>query len=298
MDLYTMRYVVTVAKHLNFSLAAQECCVGQSALSQQISKLERELGTPLFFRNSRGVTLTEAGKDFVARAEEILQLSEALRAEMSLYAGMHKGTLNLGIITSLRRIDFGNLLSVFCASYPDVSVNIHQGGTYELEQLLLQRKLDLAFLNRPLNGLNQGLQFLKLGEDVYSVAVSPHHPLARRKFVSLQELRDERFIFHQPEQVASELCLSACRKAGFEPNIVCRSASPSTSISMVQGGLGLALLPSEEFRGFAPTDVVEVELKERIVKEIGAAWRRGSNSPLVTTAVDFARDWVTRDRVK
>lgn len=291
MDLYTMRYVVAVAKHLNFSLAAQECCVGQSALSQQISKLERELGTPLFFRNSRGVTLTEAGEDFVARAEEILQLSEALRAEMSLYAGLHQGTLNLGIITSLRCIDFGNFLSAFCASYPDISVNIQQGGTYALEKLLLGRKIDLAFLNRPLSGLNAGLQFLKLGEDVYSLAVSALHPLAKRKFVSLQELKDEKFIFHQPEQVASELCLAACRKAGFEPNIVCRSASPSTSISMVQGGLGLALLPSEEFRGRTATDVVEIKLKERIVKEVGAAWRRDSSSPLVATAVSFARDW-------
>lgn len=287
-----MQYVVAVAKHLSFSLAAQECCVGQSALSQQISKLEKELGTPLFSRNSRGVSLTEAGEDFVARAEEILQLTEALRAEMSLYAGLRKGALNLGIITSLHCIDFGNLLSAFCASFPNISVNICQGGTYELEKLLVSRKIDLAFLNRPLKGLNSGLRFLKLGEDVYSLAVSSHHPLSKRKFISLQELKEEKFIFHQPEQVASELCLSACRAAGFEPNIVCRSASPSTSISMVQGGLGLALLPSEEFRYRSPVGVTEVKIKERIVKETGVAWWNDNRSPLVNTAVNFARDWV------
>ena len=75
MELYTMRYVLAVAEHENFSLAAQACHVGQPALSQQIAKLERELGVALFHRNSRGAALTQAGEEFVRRAREILQLA-------------------------------------------------------------------------------------------------------------------------------------------------------------------------------------------------------------------------------
>ena len=108
MELYVMRYVLAVAEQENFSLAAQACHVGQPALSQQIAKLEKELGITLFHRNSRGAVLTEAGEAFVTRAREILQLSEALESEMSVYAGLCKGTLNLGVITSLQCIDFGN----------------------------------------------------------------------------------------------------------------------------------------------------------------------------------------------
>ncbi len=292
MELYTMRYVLAVAEYENFSLAAQACHVGQPALSQQISKLEKELGVALFHRNSRGATLTEAGREFVHRAQEIVQRSDALQAEMSFYAGLKKGTLNLGIITSLQCIDFGGLLAAFCGSYPDISVNIIQGGTYHLAELLVERKADIAFLNRPLSGLASSLNFAKLGEDTYSLAVPDLHPLARRESVSLKELRSEHFIFHQTGQVAAELCLAACREAGFEPNIVCRSGSPTTGLYMVQGGLGVALLPSEDFRSHTLEGVVELKLKEKITKEVGVAWRRDAASSLVDAAVQFAKEWV------
>ena len=287
-----MRYVLAVAEHNNFSLAAQACHVGQPALSQQVSRLEKELGVSLFTRNSRGAVLTEAGREFVRRAQEIVQRADALQAEMSLYAGVRKGTLNLGIITSLQCIDFGGLLSAFCGSYPDVSVNIVQDGTHRLLEQLVDRKIDAAFLNRPVSGLPSGLEFLRLGEDVYSLAVSSLHPLAKRGQVSLAELGEEHFIFHQTGQVASELCLTACREAGFEPRIVCRSASPTTGLYMVQGGLGVALLPAEEFSTRKLDRIVELKLKERIVKEVGVAWRRDVSSALVDAIVQFSRGWV------
>lgn len=292
MELYTMRYVLAVAEYENFSLAAQVCHVGQPALSQQIAKLEKELGVALFHRNSRGASLTQAGETFVNRAREILQLSDALESEMSLYAGLRRGTLDLGIITSLQCINFGGLLSAFCASYPDVSVNIVQGGTHNLIRQLTERKLDLAFLNKPLGVLPAGLEFLKLGEDSYHLAVPDDHPLAHRKEVSLSELKDARFIFHQTGQVAAELSLNACREAGFEPNIVCRSGSPTTGLYMVQGGLGVALLPSEEFKSRSLDGIVELRLKEDIRKEVGMAWRKDAASPLVEAAIRFAREWV------
>ena len=254
--------------------------------------MEKELGLALFTRSSRGVALTEAGREFVRRAGEIVQRADALQAEMALYAGVRRGTLNLGIITSLQCIDFGGLLSAFCGSYPDVSVNIVQDGTHRLLELLMDRKIDAAFLNRPMSGIPSGLEFVKLGEDVYSLAVPTLHPLAKREQASLRELRDEHFIFHQTGQVASELCLAACRAAGFEPNIVCRSASPTTGLYMVLGGLGVALLPSEEFSARKLKGITELKLKEKIVKEVGAAWRKDISSPLVDAIVGFSQDWV------
>jgi len=290
MELYTMRYVLAMAEYENFSLAAQACHIGQPALSQQIAKLEKELGVLLFQRNPRGAVLTEAGKAFVSRARQIVSLSDELTSEMSLYAGLYRGTLNLGLITSLRCIDFGGLLSAFCAEYPGISVNIVQGGTHNLLQQLLERKIDLAFMNRPLSGIPSGTEFLKLGQDVYRLAVPEKHPLAKQKTVALAQLKDEPFIFHQPAQVASELCIRACRDAGFDPKIVCRSASPSTTFYMVQGGLGVALLPSEEFHSHNLEGVAEVALKETICKEVGVAWRTDSCSPLIRAAVAFAKN--------
>ena len=290
MDLYVMRYVVALAEHQNFSLAAQACHIGQSALSQQIAKLEKELGVRLFYRHSRGASLTEAGQAFIPKARNILQLTDALQSEMYLYAGLHRGTLNLGIITSLQCIDFGGLLSGFCEKYPGISVNTLQGGTHSLLQQLADRKLDVAFVNNPLTGTPAGINFLKLGEDVYSLAVPAAHPLAQAGCVDLQQLKDTPFIFHEASQVAAELCMNACRQAGFEPNIVCRSASPTTSLYMVQGGLGVALLPSEEFCSHRLTGVQELRLSEDIRKEVGIAWRTDAPSPLVKATIQFAKE--------
>lgn len=291
MELYVMQYVLSVAEHKNFSLAAQACHVGQPALSQQIAKLEKELGTALFHRNSRGAVLTEAGREFVRRASQILQLTGALESEMSVYAGLCKGTLNTGVITSLQCIDFGGLLSGFCSTYPGISVNIVQGGTHPLLQQLAERKLDVAFLNKPLTALPGGIRFQTLGTDVYRLAVADDHPLAKENTVSLGQFRDAPFIFHQAGQVAAQLCYNACKAAGFEPNIVCRSSSPTMGLYMVRGGLGVALLPSEEFRGRQLDGIAELKLKEHIQKEVGIAWRQDTASPLVEAAVRYAREW-------
>jgi len=295
MDLTVMKYIVSVADCGNFSQAAEVCHVGQPALSQLIARLEKKIGVRLFYRNPRGAVPTEAGAEFVRRAREILRSTEELSEQMSAFAGMHKGSLTLGLITSLQCIEFGSMLSAFVHTYPDISFSIRQFGTYQLIDLLTERKIDLAFLNLPLQGLPPQLSFEHLGNDRYALAVPYDHPLAARAdqaaAVSMRELKDERFIFHQPWQVASELVLEACRNAGFEPNIVCRSGEPTTSMYMVQGGMGIALFPEEEFHSRQMDGIRRLHIKDDIIKDVGVAWRKDSESPLVTEAVRFAKEW-------
>ncbi len=312
MDLTVMKYIVSVADCGNFSQAAEFCHVGQPALSQLIARLEKKMGVRLFYRNPRGAVPTEAGAEFVRRAREILRSTEELSEQMAAYAGMHKGSLTIGLITSLQCIEFGSMLSAFVHTYPDISFSIRQFGTYQLADLLTERKIDLAFLNLPLQGLPPQLAFEHLGQDRYALAVPYDHPLAARAdqaaaaaldgdeeagdvrdaaSVSMQELKDERFIFHQPWQVAAELVLDACRNAGFEPNIVCRSGEPTNSMYMVQGGMGIALFPEEEFQSRQLDGIRQLRIKEDIIKDVGVAWRKDSESPLVAEAVRFAKEW-------
>ena len=182
MELFTLQYVLAVAEYRKFSLAAQACYIGQPALSQQIAKLEKELGVTLFVRNAHTVTLTEPGKEFVLRAKEILQSVSALQAEMNRFAGLRKGKLNVGVITSLQCINFGGMLSTFFTRYPGIDMNIVQSGTYDLIKQLNEHSLDVAFMNRPVSRLPSTLQFHKLGEDRYSLAVPKTHPLSRREY--------------------------------------------------------------------------------------------------------------------
>lgn len=298
MELYVMRYALAVADYKSFSLAARACHIGQPALSQQIAKLEKELGVTLFFREARGVSLTEAGREFIHQARKIIQSADALQMEMSNYAGLKKGILNLGIITSLQCINFGGMLAAFCGTYPQVFINITQGGTHHLTELLTERSIDLALLNHPIANFPSHLDFLKLGEGHYSLAVPRLHRLARRGCVSLNELKDEQFIFHQTGQVAADLCLNACLNAGFTPHIVCRSSSPTTGMYMVQGGLGVAFFPTEDFRYRSIEGIVELKLKEPIIKEVGVLIRRDNPSPLVQAFSRFAQEWVQGNPLK
>lgn len=288
MELYAMEYVLALAEHKNFTLAAEACHIGQPALSQQIARVEKELGVPLFQRSTHGVSLTQAGEEYVRRAQEILQKAGSLAAEMNRYAGLQKGVLNLGIITSLQCIGYGEMISAFCRLYPDIFINITQSGTHSLLDALQERRLDAALVNRPIRRPSKGIRFEKLGEDHYALAVPASHPFAEKDSISVRELVKEKLIFHSSTQVAAELCLAACRRAGFEPNIICRSASPTTTLYMVQGGLGLALLPSEEFASHAIGGIRQVRVKEPIVKEVGIAWRSDNASPLVDALVRFA----------
>lgn len=291
MELYNIRYVLAIAEHGNLSLAAAACHVSQPTLSQQLSKLEKELGVSLFFRTPRGVTLTEAGEAFVRAAREIIQKSEALEAEMASFAGMKKGTLGLGTITSLRCIDFGGLLSAFCEKYPNISVNILQAGTYPLLDMLDERRIDTAIINIPLGGVQHGFECLKLSEDNYCVAVPSGHRLARKKEISLRDLKDEKMICHPSTTVAADLITDACSSAGFYPNVACISSSPTTTISMVRGGMGIALLPSEEFISQSQEGVKKLLLREKITKEVGIVWKKDAASLLVSVFVDFAKNW-------
>ena len=291
MELFVMRYVTAVAEYGNFSQAAEACHVGQPAMSQAISRLEKELGIPLFSRGARGAVPTEAGRAFVDHARRILEASDGLEAEMASFAGLQRGSLTLGLITSLECIEFGDMFAAFVRNYPKISFSIRQFGSYQLIDQLMDRVLDIAFINEPVRPLAAALQFTPLGTDRYTLAVPFDHPLAGQKKVSLRDLKEERFIFHQPWQVASELVLRACRDAGFEPNIACRSGMPSITLSMVRGGMGLAFLPSEEFENRNLKDISRVDVEEAIIKTVGVCRRKDANTPLIHTMADFAAEW-------
>ncbi len=288
MELFAMEYVLRVAEYGNFSHAAQACHVGQPALSQQIAKLERELGVPLFTRGSRGASLTQAGTQFVQRAREILALSRTLEEEMHAFAHTEKGTLTVGAITSLECVSFSAMLSSFIRNHPLIRLDLREGGTYDLCRSLEERSLDIAFVNRPLHSCPSSLVFRHLGEDTYMAVLRRDHPLATQDRIRLADLQNDSFLFQHPSQVASELLLQACRQAGFDPKIVCRCASPSAAFSLVQGGLGIAFLPSEETKKNEAEDVICLPLEEPVKKEVGILYRKDAASPLVSAMVRHA----------
>lgn len=292
MEIHQIKYALAVAYTHSFSLAAEKCYVSQSTLSQQVSKLEKELHVKLFSRNTRSVALTEAGAEFVQRASAIVQELEQLEQAMLGYSGLLKGTLSLGAITSLGSIDFSNMITIFFAIHPNLQLNIIHGGSYELVSALRARTVDLVFCAIPDVKQFPDINFEVVGQDEYHLVVSNRHPFAKLGTIDLAQAREERFIFHHENQSMCDTCMAACHEAGFEPNIICRNRNSTLTIHLVRAGLGISFLPAEEIPSYGIDGVTQVRLKKPIRKNIVFGYLNNKEpSNLVTTSIRFFREW-------
>lgn len=293
MDVHQMQYVLAVAQCRSFTIAAENCYVSQSTLSQQISNLERELGVSLFKRTTRNIQVTEAGEAFIRMATQILRDMDLLKQTMAGYAGFVRGTISIGAITALEQIGFSDMIADFYATYPNLTLHIDRGPSLALLESLEKKVVDVAFLTLPPDVDKNGLNFKLLGEDEYALVIPEKHPLAGRESVELSELKDERFILHNPEQAVSRLCIQACMDAGFVPNVTCRIESSEIILNLVRTGLGVAFLPAEELEHFRMDGVHRLRLVDPIKKQIVMTTRvKGMPSHLVDVFVRFVEEWM------
>ena len=293
MNLNQLQYVLNVAKYRSFSAAAENLYISQSILSQQIMNLENELNVKLFVRTTRDVQITEAGRAFVLEAAGILRSMEDLKQTMSDYAGLLKGTINIGAINALETIHFSQIITDFYSAFPQLTVNIIGNSSYPLLDALESQSIDVAFLTRPVKGSYPTLQFTSVGMDDYCLLVSKDHPLAGRKTVSLRELKEDRFILHQPTQAVSDICLAACEQAGFSPHIICRNSAAPIAANLVRAGLGVAFFTLEESEQFLDDGLVRLALDMPVRKEIVMVQSRAHvPSRLVSVFTQFVMEWL------
>lgn len=292
MELHQLQYVVEVANQKNFTRAADKINVSQSTLSQQIGKLEDELGVKLFDRNSRTVGLTQVGEDFINQAKILLDNLEKSKQIVQEYKGLLKGTLRIGAIASLGRIDFANLMTEFCRQYPDVKLEIVQAGTYGLLEKLASKSIDIAFVILPADDQYRDISFRHLAYDEFILALPPSHRLAGKPTIDLAEVAEEKFIFHPATDRMFFLCMEACVSAGFHPNIVCESNHSPTCLSLINAGMGIGFFPLEKIEN-TKIDLAIARLSEPLKKDIVLAARKeGGLSPVAARFHNFVLQWI------
>lgn len=292
MELHQLQYVVEVANQKNFTRAADKINVSQSTLSQQIGKLEDELGVKLFDRNSRTVGLTQVGEDFINQAKILLDNLEKSKQIVQEYKGLLKGTLRIGAIASLGRIDFANLMTEFCRQYPDVKLEIVQAGTYGLLEKLASKSIDVAFVILPADDQYRDISFRHLAYDEFILALPPSHRLAGNPTIDLAEVAEEKFIFHPATDRMFFLCMEACVSAGFHPNIVCESNHSPTCLSLISAGMGIGFFPLEKIEN-TKIDLAIARLSEPLKKDIVLAVRKeGELSPVAARFHNFVLQWI------
>jgi LysR family hydrogen peroxide-inducible transcriptional activator len=241
MELQQLRYIVAVARTGNFSRAAEACHVSQPSLSQQIQKLEEELGERLFDRLRRHVKLTSAGERFLPRAIRILEETEAATREARAAHDLDRGRVTVGVLPTIAPYLLPQVIVAFSTRYPGVEVVVHEDTTARLQELAAACEVDLAIASLPLQ--DERFSVVQLFEEELLLALPETHRLATQPEVRASDLLEEKFILMKEGHCLGDQVLHFCHRRDFHPQVSCRSAQMETVQSLVRAGMGISLVP-------------------------------------------------------
>ena len=241
MELHQLRYAVAVAIAGNFSRAAEQCHVSQPWISQQIQKLEDELGERRFDRLSRQARLTPACRRFVDRAARVLEELDVALREARAEKERTRGRAVLGVLPTIAPYLLPEVISAFSRQFPGVEIVVHEDTTARLLNLAAAGDLDLILASLPVNDPRFEVRRLLIEELL--LALPADHPLASKRTISTDDLEGERFILMQEGHCLGDQILRFCTRRDFHPQVSCRSAQVETVQALVQAGLGISLIP-------------------------------------------------------
>ena len=286
MEMHQLRYFVAVARAENFSRAAEQCHVAQPSLSQQIQKLEDELGERLFERLQRSVRLTAAGQLFLPRAIRILEEVEAAKREASDAKACLGGTLTIGVLPTIAPYLLPAALTAFVKAHPAVEVIVHEDTTARLLRLARAFEIDFALASEPINDDRVEIQELFVEELL--LAVPPKHPLAKKERVQPEDLEKEPLLVMKEGHCLGEQVLRFCERREVQANISFRSAQLETIRSLVRAGLGISLIPAMAAAPVRPRSPVYRLIEgKRATRNIVAVWPK--QRPLNRAAMEFLK---------
>ncbi len=245
MEFRQLRYFIAVAEELHFGRAAERCHIAQPPLSQQIKRLEEELGVKLLERTSRKVSLTPEGAEFLDRARDIFgRIDEAVDRIQSMSRG-EEGCLRVGFIGPAALSPLPQAIRRFRDSNPRIKLDFSAKSTTEQLPMLRNDRLDIVFV-RLFGHDVEGLKRLVFLREPYVLALPEGHALADQDRVDILQLDGQPMIFNQriAQPALYRSLIGSFHKAGFMPDIVQEVNTEQSTIALVATGLGAALVPA------------------------------------------------------
>jgi LysR family transcriptional activator of glutamate synthase operon len=241
MDLRQLRYLDAVARRRSFTKAALDLHVAQSALSQQVGRLERELGVELLRRTTRRVEVTEAGELVLARGRRALAEADGLRADLEALQGLVRGTLRLGGVPPVGPVHPAALITDFAREHPGVAITVREDVAFTLLGQLRDGELDLVMALVEPEALD-GLGGLRLFDEELVVVMPLEHPLARLKRVRVDRLAGEALVAHGAGSALRDALVSLV-PAG---RVIAEVNDLETVRELTARGLGVTLMPRSD----------------------------------------------------
>jgi len=272
MEFHQLRYVCAIADTGSFSRAPERCQIAQPSLSQQVLKLEKDLGAKLFDRLGRSVRLTEAGRAFLPYARSILSQRETARSSVADKCADVRGCVAVGAIPTIAPYLMPRYTATFTKKYPEAKLRIVEETTPILVESLRDLSIDLAILALPLR--HKDLELVPLRTEPLFAVLPRNHPLAAAKSLALKDLRGESFVMLRDGHCFRDLSIAACTHARVTPRIAFESGQFSSLFGMVAAGVGISLVPEMAIDTHAGCRYVRLN-DARATRTIVAAILRG-----------------------
>ena len=241
MDFTQIKYFLAVARTLNFTKAAESCAVSQPALSKAIRKLEGNLGSNLFERNSHLVTLTEFGRTMRIHFEKIEDNLRKARSTANIAASSIDKKINIGVMCTIGPLKFSQFLQAFCTENPDTEVTLHDITATAIPELLLSGSLDCIFCAST-EKLDQRFQIINLLEEQMVVAFSDNHRFNNFESVSLANIAKETYLDRLHCEFRDDF-LNYTKARGLALNVAISSEREDWILELITCGLGVSVLP-------------------------------------------------------
>lgn len=296
MDLRRLRYFLAVARAGSVSRAAQQLGIAQPPLSQQIRRLEAELGVQLFERLSRGVQLTVAGRALLEEGVGVLARAERASEAARLAGRGETGRLRIGFVGTAAYSVLGRIVRTFRARRPGVELLLHELTSVDQVRALHDGRIDVGFVRPPVGGADLRVQTVM--REPLVVALPRGHPLTRRRRLNLRALAGEAFVM-SPRELGPgfyDHIVALCRRAGFSPTVSQQAIQMQTIAGLVAAGVGVSVVPQcvSQLR-IQGTEFRPLRDAHAWV-EIAALWRGDDRSPVLASFLDVVGQGAARPR--
>lgn len=241
MDIKQFTYFVAIAEEGNITKAAERLHIAQPHLSQQLKLLEEELNVKLIERSTRKFQITDAGRRLWRRSKQMVELMESTIKELEDFNEGVEGTLSIGTIASSGDILLPKRIYSFNKKYPKINFEIRECSTNEILELLKNGVIEIGIIRTPLNSEIYDSINLPI-EPMVAAATDSFNLGNENKKVYLSELKDKPLLVHRRyEKMIEELC----KKAGFDPRILCKIEDTRSILLLANTGMGIAIVPKD-----------------------------------------------------
>ncbi|MFC5930474.1 LysR family transcriptional regulator [Cryobacterium melibiosiphilum] len=245
LDIRRLALLLDVVELGSITAAADKLGYSPSGVSQQLRRLEQEIGQPLLQRQTRGMVPTEARHVLAAHARKILRQMDAAEADLGEIAGLGRGNLALGTFPTLGGSFLPIVINTFRKQYPAIDLDVRSSRFEHLIEMLESGQVGLSLLwDYEWNRIDpERFSLTPVFEDATALIVAKDHPLARRKHIKMTELATQEWIVRGDNHPVVEVLQRSCQAAGFSPKIAFRANDYQEAQAMVSAGLGVALAP-------------------------------------------------------